>query len=158
MGGKRGRERERHGRIWETWKDEGRRRVKRKDESRRPLFFSPVSHTMRVLFDGTDGISVDRRMRIRDKNAPQPPGTSHVRCRSGQRLVMATFALTADVSEAHRQVSIHPQGWQSIRRSIQKGSQVHTVGTLVVVSVSCCWSSVAGAIGRLSQHLISNRT
>ena len=139
----------------------GRGRAKGQEEGRETealIFFggAPVSHTKRVFFDGTHGISVDRRVRIRDKYALQPPGTSHVRCRNGQRLEMATFALTADVSEAHRQVSIHPQGRQSIRRSIQKGSQVWVVGTFVV-SVSCCWSRVAGAIGRISQYLISNR-
>ena len=61
--------------------------------------------TSRVLFYGTQGLSVNRRTRIRVKNArPQP-----------------TFALSACLSEAQRQVPIPPQDWHYLGYKVTPG-------------------------------------
>ena len=60
-----------------------------------------------------------------------------------------TFALTADVSEAHRQIPIAEQGWHLLGCQVVRGGSVfiNTVGTFGVASASCYWSRVASAIG-----------
>ena len=60
----------------------------------------------RVLFDGSNGIAVNRRTRIRDQErAPITADLKRV-MREKARLGEKTFALTADVAEAHRQIPI----------------------------------------------------
>ena len=55
--------------------------------------------------------------------------------REKSKLGELTFALSAEVSEAHRQVSIHPQDWPYLGCQVNEGSEVfiHTVGTFGVV-------------------------
>ena len=65
-----------------------------------------------------------------------------------------TFALTADVKEAHRQVPIAPEDWHLVACQVQEGSTVY-VNT--VASASYHWSRVAAALGRLSQYLAGHR-
>ena len=64
----------------------------------------------------------------------------------------ATFALTADATEAHREVAISRQDWHL---QVQPGGDVfvNTVGTFGVASASCYWSRVASAVGRLCQYV-----
>ena len=66
-----------------------------------------------------------------------------------------TFALSADVTEAHRQVPIHPDDWHYLGCQVILGGDVlvNNVGTFGIASASYCWSRVAGAIGLLLQHL-----
>ena len=110
--------------------------------------------TARVLFDGTNGIMVNRRTQIRDRErAPIAADIKRVmreRARRGEK----TFALTADVSEAHRQIPIDPQDWHLLGCQIEPGGPVYvnTVGTFGVASASYCWSRVASAVGRLTQY------
>ena len=70
-------------------------------------------------------------------------------------LGVRTFALTADVKEAHRQVPIHPRDWHLLGCSVEAGADVYinTVGTFGVASASYYWSRVSSALGRLSQYL-----
>ena len=58
--------------------------------------------TARVLFDGTNGISIFRRTRIRDQ--ADRKRVMREKTRQGE----LTFALAADVTEAHRQI---PRDW-----------------------------------------------
>ena len=66
-----------------------------------------------------------------------------------------TFALTADVAEAHRQVPIDPVDWHFLGSQISPGEAVYvnTVGTFGISSASYFWSRVGSALGRLSQYL-----
>ena len=66
-----------------------------------------------------------------------------------------TFALTDDVTEAHRQVPIHPDDWHLLGCQVVPGGEVfvNTVGMFCIASASCYWSRVAAAIGRLSQYV-----
>ena len=83
--------------------------------------------TARVLFDGTNGISINTRTRMR------------------------TFALTADVSEDHRQAQKPKEDWHLLECQVQPGpAYVHTVGTIWrSFGVYCC-SRVASAPIRLT--------
>ena len=64
--------------------------------------------TARVVFDGTHGLAVNSRTRIRDQErspiAADLKRAMREKAARGER----TFALTADVKEAHRQIPIHP--------------------------------------------------
>ena len=66
-----------------------------------------------------------------------------------------TFALSADVAEAHRQVPVHPDDWHFLGCQVVPGAEVivNTVGTFGITSASYYWSRVGGAVGRLSQYL-----
>ena len=66
-----------------------------------------------------------------------------------------TFALSADVTEVHRQVPIHPDDWHLLGCQVIPGGDVfvNTVGTFGVASASYYWSRVAAAVGRLAQYL-----
>ena len=94
----------------------------------------------RVLFDGSNGIPVNRRIRLRDQeHAPVASDLKRcmrVKARRGQQ----TFTLTADVAEAHRQ---------------EVGGDVftNTVGTFGIASASYYWSRVAASIERITQKI-----
>ena len=105
--------------------------------------------TARVLFDGTNGIYVNQRTRIRDhERSPIAADLKRLmreKSQSGRR----TFALTADVAEAHRQV--HMLGCQ-----VEPGGAVyvHTVGTFGVASASYYWSRVASGCKADTWHVL----
>ena len=73
-------------------------------------------------------------------------------------LGVRTFALTADVKEAHKQVPIHPRDWHLLGCRVEAGADVYinTVGTFGVASASYYWSRVSSALGRLSQYLTAD--
>ena len=73
------------------------------------------------------------------------------------RLGEKTFALTADVAEAHRQIPIHPRDWHLLGCQIEVGVCINKVGTFGVASASYCWSRTATAIGRLTQYITGRR-
>ena len=110
--------------------------------------------TARVLFDGTNGIYVNRRTRIRDQERSPIAADIKRLMREKSRRDRRTLALTADVTEAHRQVPIHPQDWHMLGCQVRPGATVYvnTVGTFGVASASYYWSRVAGAIGRVTQY------
>ena len=102
----------------------------------------------RVLFDGTNGNFVNTSTHLRDQErAPVAPDLKRL-MRQKAKTGEVTFGLTADVTEAHRQVPIHPDDWHLLR------CQLNTVGTFGVSSVSYYWSRVSAAV-RLTQYLIS---
>ena len=79
--------------------------------------------------------------------------------REKARLGEKTFALTADVAEAHRQIPIQPRDWHLQGSQIEVGGDVYInkVGTFGVASASHYWSRAASALGRLTQY-ITGRT
>ena len=110
----------------------------------------------RVLFDGTYGMAVNTHTRIR--NQEQPPIATDLKraMREKAELGQPTFALTADVSEAHRQVPVHPSDWHFLGCQVTKSSTVYvnTVGTFGITSASYYWNRVGAAVGRISQYLV----
>ena len=69
----------------------------------------PVS--ARVLFDGTHGLCVNTRTRLRDQERAPIAADLKRSMRGKAKVDELTFALSADVTEAHRQVPIHPDDW-----------------------------------------------
>ena len=115
--------------------------------------------TARVLFDGTHGIDVNRRTRVRDQE--RGPIASDIKrvLREKAKSQYHSFALTrrhpSTPADTHRPprtgtywaLQIHPGGWVYF----------NTVGTFGVASASYWWSRVAGAVGRLSQTYLVRR-
>ena len=109
----------------------------------------------RVLFDGSNGIPVNRRIRIR--HPERSPVASDLKrftqekARRGEQ----TFSLTAHVTEAHRQVPVDKGDWHLLGCQVEAGGDVYidTVGTLGVASASYNWSRVAASVGRITQHI-----
>ena len=113
----------------------------------------------RVLHDGTHGVCVNRRIRLRDQErSPIAPDIKRV-MREKARIGERPFALTADVKEAHRQVSIDPCDWHLLGCQVIPGSSVYInkVGTFGISSAGYYWSRVAAALGRISQYLAGSR-
>ena len=114
--------------------------------------------TARVLFEGTHGLCVNTRTRLRDQGRAPIAADLKRSMREKAKLDELTFALSADVSEAHRQVPIHPDDWHLLECQVISGGEVfiNTVGTFGIASASYYWSRVAGAVGRLAQYLIGS--
>ena len=76
--------------------------------------------------------------------------------RGKTELGQPTFALTTDVSEAHRQVPAHPSDWHFLGCQVTKNPTVfvNTVGTFGITSASFCWNRVGAAVGRISQFVV----
>ena len=92
----------------------------------------------RVLHDGTNGLSVNTRTRLRDQE--RSPISSDIKraMREKSSRGLTTFALTADVKEAHRQIPIDPRDWHLLGCQVERGADVfvNTVGTFGITSAS----------------------
>ena len=115
--------------------------------------------TARVLFDGTNGIQVNKRTSWRDQE--RAPIAADIKRLMRQKAAMGerTFALTADVAEAHRQVLVDPRDWHLLGSQVVAGGDVNvnTVGTFGVASACYYWSRVASAVGRLTKYCTGSR-
>ena len=111
--------------------------------------------TARVLFDGTHGISVNSRIRVRDQEPSPIAADIKWILREKRRAGLSTFALTADVAEARRQLPIDRRDWHLLgSQSPPRGTVFdNTVGAFGVASASCYWSRVGAALGRLTHYL-----
>ena len=109
--------------------------------------------TARVLFDGTHGLCVNSKTRLRDQERAPIAADLKRSMREKSRTGELTFALSADVTEVHGQVPI--QHWHLLGCQVSPGGDVfvNTVGTFGIASASYYWSQVAAAIGRLVQYL-----
>ena len=94
--------------------------------------------TARVLFDGTHGLEVNKRTRVRDQERAPIAADSKRSMRAKAARGEATFVVTADVSEAHRQAPTHPQDWRLLGCQVHPGGDVfiNTVRTFGVSSPS----------------------
>ena len=110
--------------------------------------------TARVLFDGTHGLCVNSKTKLRDQERAPIAADLKRSMREKSRIGELTFALSADVTEAHRQVPFHPDDWHLLGCQASPGGDVfvNTVGTFGIASASYCWSRVAAAVGRLVQY------
>ena len=115
--------------------------------------------TARILFDGTHGIDVNTRIRIRDQERAPIAADVKRHLREKASLETPTFALAADISEAHRQVPIDPCDWHFLGCQITAGSDVyvHTFGTFGIASASYYCSRVSMAVGRIAQYLVGHK-
>ena len=94
------------------------------------------------------GLAVNTRTRIRDQERSPIAADLKRAMKEKAELGQRTFALTADVSEVHWQVPVHP----SDRRFL--GCQFAKVSTVYVNTVGTY--RVGAAIGRISQYVVGD--
>ena len=111
--------------------------------------------TARLLFDGTNGLEVNKKTRIRDQERAPIAADLKRAMRAKAARGESTFAVTADVTEAHRQVPIHPHDWKFLGCQVKPGGDVfiNTVGPFGLASASYYWSRISAALGRLKQYM-----
>ena len=117
---------------------------------------SDGSITARVLHDGSNGIAVNKWTRVRDQERCPMASDLKRAMREKSKRGETTFALTADVKEAHRQIPIAEEDWRLLGCRVRPGTVVYinTVGTFGISSASCYWSRIGSVIGRLVQYIV----
>ena len=106
--------------------------------------------TARVLIDGTHFLCVNSKTRLTDQERAPTAADLKRATREKAKIDELTFALTAEITEAHPQVPIHPDDWHLLGCRVVPVF-VNTVGTFGVASASYFWSRVAAAVGGLLQ-------
>ena len=84
----------------------------------------------------------NKRIRIRDQQ--RVPTAAHLKILMRDKSLVReeTFALSADVSGAHRQVPADPRDSHRLGCQVQSGGTIHGVGTFGVASASYDWCRV----------------
>ena len=114
--------------------------------------------TARVLHDGSNRIPANRRTRVQDQErCPMASDLKHgmrEKAKRGEK----TFALTADVKGAHRQIPVVRQDWRLLGCRVRPGTFVYInkVGTFGISSASCHWSRIGSGIGRFVQYVVGS--
>jgi len=115
---------------------------------------------VRVLFDGTFGVPLNDRIRVRDQE--QFPGGNDLKrlLREQASVGGRWFGLTADVKDAHRVIAIHPRDWRLLGMQPRaKGTVfINKRGTFGVASASYWWGRMASAIARLQYYVLGQMT
>ncbi len=111
--------------------------------------------SVRLLFDGTTGVDLNGRIRVRDQE--QTPGAPDIKCyqREQARQEHGTWGLTIDVKDAHRTVQIRPEDWRHQLCRARKGGEVimYKCGVFGIASISYWWSRLASAVQRAVLYL-----
>ena len=91
-----------------------------------------------ALFDGTHGLCVNTRTRLRDQERAPIAADLKRSMREKTRIDELTFALSAEETEAHSQVPTHPNDWHYLGCQVILGGDVfvNTVGTFGIASAS----------------------
>ncbi len=112
--------------------------------------------SIRLLFDGSQGVDVNRRIRQRDQyRGPSAPDLKRFLrgiADTGRR----AKTLTADVEDAHRLVNVRCQDWRHQICRAKAGGPIYSflVGVFGVSSISYWWGRLAGA-GLRALHYLS---
>jgi hypothetical protein len=104
---------------------------------------------VRVVHDGTNGVQVNNRIRVRDQ--VRSPGAGELRAllRERQERVPGTklFAILGDASKAHRRIKVREADWGLQACRLEDGKiWVNKVGTYGVASAGYYWSRLAAAV------------
>ena len=114
---------------------------------------------VRVLFDGTHGVSVNSRIRVRDQvRTPAAPDVKrYLRQISQQTAPPLGFKI--DVKDAHRLIPVDERDWHLLGCRSREGGPVfiNTTGTFGVSSAAYWWGRLAGAVIRLCHYYAGSR-
>ncbi len=111
---------------------------------------------VRALYDGTRGVDINPKIRVRDKD--RGPATADVRCvmrqlaKSGRRAV----GIKADVKDAHREIPVREADWKlQICRARPSSSTCYyfKVGVFGISSAAYWWGRLAACLVRLLHHV-----
>ena len=112
----------------------------------------------RVVHDGTNGITVNSAIRVRDQI--RSPGAGELRA-ALQELPGQCFGLTGDVERAHRLVKIAAADWglQACKTGVGGSDKLwlKLVGTFGISSAAYHWSRLMSGLGRAAFYLLGKR-
>ena len=107
------------------------------------------------MMDGTHGVDVNRRIRVRDQDLC-PVAADVKRVQRAQADELACWGLAIDVKEAHRLPLIHRADWkfQACRARRDGPIYIYKCGVFGLSCIAYWWSRIGGALVRLT-HLIA---
>ncbi len=110
---------------------------------------------VRLVFDGTHGVDVNRRIRVRDQERPPSALDAKAFLRAQSKRRRPTMGLAADAKSAHRTIMVAEKDWgfQAARAEGDEHVYVATCGTFGVSSISYWWNRLASAVVRLGHYL-----
>ena len=115
---------------------------------------------VRPLHDGTHYVQLNNQIVFQDQlQYPGPEDAAHL-VRHIQEEQEAAFALSADISSAHRLVKIRRRDWPLLgckARSDDKTIWINCVGTFGISSASYWWSRLFSGIGRLAAYIMQQQ-
>jgi len=111
---------------------------------------------IRLLYDGTHGVPVNARIKVRDQERfPAAPDLKR-QLREQAASGLPTLGLAVDVKDAHRCIAVAPEDWHLQAAQVVPGAPVYLFkrGTFGVASASYWWGRLAAAVGRLLHYTI----
>ena len=110
---------------------------------------------VRIVMDGTHGVDVNTRIRVRDQDAC-PIAADVKRHQRAQATERECWGLAIDVKEAHRLPLIRQEDWrfQACRARAGGSIYVYKCGVFGIASIAYWWSRLGGALVRLA-HLLA---
>ena len=115
---------------------------------------------VRPLHDGTHYVQLNNQIVFQDQlQYPGPEDAAHL-VRHIQEEREAAFALSADISSAHRLVKIRRHDWPLLgckARTDDKTIWINCVGTFGISSASYWWSRLFSGIGRLAAYIMQQQ-
>ena len=106
---------------------------------------------VRPLHDATHGIGLNNKIRVLDKlEVPGPDELLEVTA-LGRESREAVFAISADISQAHRRVKVRRADWPKLACRSTSGSRtiwLNRVGTFGVSSAAFWWARLFSLVGR----------
>ena len=110
----------------------------------------------RILHDGTHGVKVNPRIRVRDQIRMPSVAEQKVILQEVADTQLSRFALKGDVSKAHRRVRVRRQDWgaQACALDVDQEVWVNTVGTFGLASAGYYWGRLVAAAGRLPFYFL----
>ncbi len=111
--------------------------------------------SVRLVFDGTHGVDVNRRIRVRDQERPPSAADAKAYLGAQAKRRRATLGLAADAKSAHRTIMVSENDWGHQAARAEDGDDVYvaTCGTFGTSSIAYWWNRLASAAVRLTHYL-----
>ncbi len=112
--------------------------------------------SIRLVMDGTHGVSINPRIRTRDQDqSPIAPDVK--RAQREQAVTRRPVGLGVDVRDAHRLVQVHHSDWGLQVCRAEAGGDVYCYmcGVFGISSIGYFWSRIGGALVRAVHHVMT---
>jgi len=112
--------------------------------------------SFRILHDGTHGVKVNPRIRVRDQIRMPSVAEQKFILKDVSDTELSRFALKGNVSKAHRRVRVRRCDWgaQACALDSEQEVWVNTVGTFGIASAGYHWGRLIAAAERLPFYFL----